>query len=131
MVSETTLMSMPLQGLAASWNQVSSWICASRDRVEGWNSSIHLLMVASAAFARMTPGMAKPAPAAAVDIRNRRRPKCHLVTSLLSLSCLPAALLGEWEASSRRRSGWGGSAEPHHGQKPDNGDNRADPQRLF
>ena len=84
-------MSMPLKGAAALWNQVSSSICASRDRVEGWNSSIHLLMVASAALARMMPGIAKPAPATAVDIRNRRRPKCHLVTSVLSLSLAPGS----------------------------------------
>ena len=33
MVSETSLMSMPLKGLAASWSQVRSWLCASREMI--------------------------------------------------------------------------------------------------
>jgi len=38
MVSDTTLMSMPTNGLAASWNHFSSSVCCSRLSVLGWNS---------------------------------------------------------------------------------------------
>ena len=38
MPSESTLISMPLNGLAASMNQFSSLSWASFDRVVGWNS---------------------------------------------------------------------------------------------
>ena len=48
MVSETTLISMPLNGSAALANHCSSFSCSSFDRVEGWNSlSIHFWIVAS------------------------------------------------------------------------------------
>ena len=79
-------MSMPLKGLAASWNQFSSWICCVAESVDGWNSSIHLLIVASAALARMTPGIAKAAPAVADCSRNAVLPTCHFVVDHVSLS---------------------------------------------
>ena len=42
MVSDTTLISMPLKGSAALTNHCSSFIWSAFDRVEGWNSlSIH------------------------------------------------------------------------------------------
>src|SRR5260370_41659668 len=52
MVSETTLISMPANGLAALMNHCISFICPSLDSVEGWNSwSIHFLAAASSAYA--------------------------------------------------------------------------------
>src|SRR3954454_19892208 len=49
MVSETTLISMPLKGSAALANHSSSFFWSSFDSVEGWNSAIHFWMTASSA----------------------------------------------------------------------------------
>src|SRR3954470_1114017 len=52
MVSETTLISMPLNGCAAFSNHCSSFNWSALDKVEGWNSlSIHFWAVASSANA--------------------------------------------------------------------------------
>src|SRR6478736_7630432 len=52
MVSDTTLISMPLKGSAALAYHCSSFIWSAFDRVEGWNSeSIHLWFTASSARA--------------------------------------------------------------------------------
>src|SRR5206468_103963 len=52
MVSETTLISMPLNGCAAFSNHCSSFNWSAFDKVEGWNSlSIHFWAVASSARA--------------------------------------------------------------------------------
>src|SRR5436305_6296002 len=52
MVSETTLISMPLNGWAAFSNHCSSFSWSALDRVEGWNSlSIHFWLTASSARA--------------------------------------------------------------------------------
>ena len=52
MVSETTLISMPLKAAAAFSNHCSSFIWSSFDSVEGWNSlSIHFCAAASSASA--------------------------------------------------------------------------------
>src|SRR5690606_10326410 len=49
MVSESTLISMPLKGVAASMNHCISFSCSSFESTEGWNSlSIHF-------FASSTP----------------------------------------------------------------------------
>src|SRR6185369_4547370 len=47
MVSDTTLMFMPANGLADSMNQRSSAICLSRDSVLGWSSPTHFWIAAS------------------------------------------------------------------------------------
>src|SRR6478752_2298914 len=49
MVSETTLISMPLKGSAAFANHSSSFFWSSFEMVEGWNSAIHFWMAASSA----------------------------------------------------------------------------------
>src|SRR6516164_2718440 len=49
MVSETTLISMPLKGSAALANHSSSFFWSSFEIVEGWNSAIHFWIVASSA----------------------------------------------------------------------------------
>src|SRR5262245_4614822 len=49
MVSETTLISMPLNGSAAFANHSSSFFWSSFDSVEGWNSAIHFWITASSA----------------------------------------------------------------------------------
>src|SRR5215204_434434 len=55
MSSDSTLISMPLNGSAALMNHSISFICSSLESVEGWNSlSTHLL-------ASSTPAKAKPA----------------------------------------------------------------------
>src|SRR5882724_4836283 len=52
MVSETTLMSMPLKGTAALMSHCISFIWSSLERVDGWNSlSIHFFAAASSARA--------------------------------------------------------------------------------
>src|SRR5882672_3305932 len=64
MVSETTLISIPTNGLAASWNHLSSATCWSRLSVLGWNSLTHF----SIAALRSTdggPAAAEPLPAPA------------------------------------------------------------------
>ncbi|MGY4593438.1 hypothetical protein ACVWXL_001184 [Bradyrhizobium sp. GM22.5] len=49
MVSETTLISIPLKGSAALANHSSSFFWSSFDSVEGWNSAIHFWIAASSA----------------------------------------------------------------------------------
>ena len=52
MVSETTLISMPLKGSAALMNHSISFICSSFESVEGWNSaSTHFWAAAMSAMA--------------------------------------------------------------------------------
>src|SRR5690242_14184448 len=52
MVSDTTLMSIPLKGSAALMNHCISFIWSSLERVDGWNSlSIHFFAAASSAKA--------------------------------------------------------------------------------
>ncbi len=52
MVSDTTLISMPLKGWAAFSYHCNSFSWSAFDRVEGWNSlSIHFCAVASSARA--------------------------------------------------------------------------------
>src|SRR5215813_1845236 len=51
-VSDTTLISMPLKGSAALMNHCISFIWSSLERVDGWNSlSIHFFAAASSAQA--------------------------------------------------------------------------------
>jgi len=53
MVSDNTLISIPLKGAAASMNHCISSSCSALVRVDGWNSSsIHFL--ASSMPARLT-----------------------------------------------------------------------------
>ena len=48
--SDSTLTSMPANGLAASMNHCISFSCSSRDSVEGWNSlSTHFSAAAMSA----------------------------------------------------------------------------------
>src|SRR3546814_8467982 len=55
MVSDSTLISMPWKGWAASTNHCISFIWSSRDRVDGWNSlSTHFS--AAAISAHDAPG---------------------------------------------------------------------------
>src|SRR6185369_468542 len=56
MVSDSTLISMPLNGSAALMNHCISFNCSSFESVEGWNSSsIHFLAAASSANAGANP----------------------------------------------------------------------------
>src|SRR5262245_45083739 len=57
MVSDTTLIFMPANGLAASWNHFSSVVCCSSLSVLGLNSGSHFLTAAL----RSVGGGAEPA----------------------------------------------------------------------
>ncbi len=71
MLSDSTLISMPAKGAAASMNHCISAFCSSTLRTEGWNSSlIHFSAAAMSAKAAGAP--ATKAIAAAADIRGVR-----------------------------------------------------------
>src|SRR4051812_21711137 len=92
-------------------------------------------MVASAALARMMPGMASATPVAAEPNRKRRRPKCHLVMKRppqyapLSHGQRPTLLppAGKHGAGGAPRRD--GSAEAHHDHEPEHGHDRGTPKR--
>src|SRR3954462_4192589 len=89
MVSETTLISMPLKGSAALANHSSSFFCSSFDSVEGWNSAIHFWIPASSA-ARTGAETANDTAmiAAALDIVRKLFLKLFLVNGRsLLLNC--------------------------------------------
>ena len=70
-VSDSTLISMPANGAAASTNHCISATCSSRLIAEGWNSSsIHFSAAAMSAKAAGAPAMS--AIAAAADHRGLR-----------------------------------------------------------
>ena len=70
-VSDSTLISMPAKGAAASMNHCISAICSSRLIADGWNSSsIHFSAAAMSAKAAGAPAIS--AIAAAADIRGLR-----------------------------------------------------------
>ncbi len=70
-VSDSTLISMPARGWAASMNHCISATCSSRLSADGWNSSsIHFSAAAMSAKAAGAPAI--NAIAAAADIRGLR-----------------------------------------------------------
>ena len=84
MVSETTLISMPLKGSAALMNHSISFICSSFDRVEGWNSlSTHFFAASMSAKALADPS--SRATAVAVPVRYR----LSIARSSLFSRCTP------------------------------------------
>ena len=77
MVSDRTLISMPLNGAAALANHSISFICASFDSTEGWNSlSIHFLAAAVSAYA---------VPASRADVASDSAAISFLLMGMVSL----------------------------------------------
>ena len=71
MLSDSTLISMPANGAAASMNHCISAFCSSTLSTEGWNSSlIHFSAAAMSAKAAGAPAMS--AIAAVADQRGMR-----------------------------------------------------------
>src|SRR5262245_26256857 len=92
MVSDTTLMSMPANGLAASWNHLSSATCWSWLRVLGVNS----LSAASIAALRSTGGLAsaeEPLPAPAELPALPAVPSCCFLPQPLATRTAVAAII--------------------------------------
>ena len=84
-VSDTTLMSMPLKGSAALMNHCISFIWSSFDSVEGWNSaSIHFFAAASSAKAGALIAADAAISATALVIVKRRFlfVTCRMVSSV-------------------------------------------------
>src|ERR1700749_2247975 len=72
-VSETVLISMPLNGAAALMNHSISFIWSSLDSVEGWNSeSIHFFAASSSAKAGDVTAAAAAVSATALVIIQKR-----------------------------------------------------------
>src|SRR5262249_32415049 len=88
-VSETMLMSMPTNGLAALMNHCISFICSSLLSVEGWNSlSIQRLAAASSAYAGVPIAPKNAVIAMALAIVDRR--------TLALLSLIASSMWSSW-----------------------------------
>src|SRR6185503_12274125 len=68
MVSDTTLMSMPTNGLAASWNHLSSVVCCSLLSVLGENSASALLIASARSTGGGLASAVVPLPAVPVPV---------------------------------------------------------------
>ena len=85
MVSDSTLISMPAKGLAASMNHCISAFCSSIESVEGWNSSvIHFSAAAISAEAEEAATVTATAETAASNA-------FRILSSQLSASVFAAA----------------------------------------
>src|SRR5690348_16828178 len=104
MVSDSTLISMPLNGSAALMNHCISFICSSFESVEGWNSSsIHFLAAASSADAGANPHASSKA---AIDTL---RYSVMIVSSTSARCCLRPA-----PAHDSNRTSYPPPHDPHH-----------------
>src|SRR6185295_3993844 len=110
MVSDSTLISMPLNGSAALMNHCISFSCSSFESVEGWNSSsIHFLAAASSAYAGANPHASSKA---ATD--TLRYSVVMIVSSTSARCCLHSA-----PAHDRTERRFPPSHDPHHATEED------------